>query len=85
MSARSPGPKGMSASSKVPPSPRDPIVLSPVLHGFPGLMLSFLPLRENPLAEILRSQAVVARAFNPSTWEAEAGRFLNSTSAWSTE
>jgi hypothetical protein len=28
---------------------------------------------------------VVAHAFNPSTWEAKAGRFLNSRSAWSTE
>jgi hypothetical protein len=27
----------------------------------------------------------VAYAFNPSTWEAEAGRFLNSRPAWSTE
>jgi hypothetical protein len=29
--------------------------------------------------------AVVAHAFNPSTWEAEAGRFLSSRPAWSTE
>jgi hypothetical protein len=28
---------------------------------------------------------VVAHAFNPSTWEAEAGRFLSSRPAWSTE
>jgi hypothetical protein len=28
---------------------------------------------------------VVAKAFNPSTWEAEAGRFLSSRPAWSTE
>jgi major histocompatibility complex class I len=37
---------------------------------------------------ILRSefgQAVVAHAFNPSTWEAEAGGFLSSRPAWSTE
>ena len=27
---------------------------------------------------------VVAHAFNPSTWEAEAGRFLTLRSAWST-
>jgi hypothetical protein len=27
----------------------------------------------------------VAHAFNPSTWEAEAGRFLSSRPAWSTE
>jgi hypothetical protein len=29
--------------------------------------------------------AVVVHAFNPSTWEAEAGRFLSSRPAWSTE
>ena len=28
---------------------------------------------------------MVAHAFNPSTWEAEAGGFLNSRPAWSTE
>jgi hypothetical protein len=28
---------------------------------------------------------VVAHAFNPSTWEAEAGGFLSSGPAWSTE
>ncbi|XP_076799116.1 uncharacterized protein C3orf85 homolog [Arvicanthis niloticus] len=31
------------------------------------------------------SQAVVEHAFNPSTWEAEAGGFLSSRPAWSTE
>jgi hypothetical protein len=30
-------------------------------------------------------QAVVAHAFNPSTREAEAGEFLSSRPAWSTE
>jgi major histocompatibility complex class I len=30
-------------------------------------------------------QAVVVQAFNPSTWEAEAGRFLSSRPAWSTK
>jgi hypothetical protein len=29
--------------------------------------------------------AVVAHAFNPSTWEAQAGGFLSSKPAWSTE
>jgi hypothetical protein len=29
------------------------------------------------------SQTVVAHAFNPSTWEAEAGGFLSSRPAWS--
>jgi hypothetical protein len=28
---------------------------------------------------------MVAHAFNPSTWEAEAGRFLSSRPAWSTK
>ena len=28
---------------------------------------------------------MVAQAFNPSTWEAEAGKFLSSRPAWSTE
>jgi hypothetical protein len=37
------------------------------------------------IKNILISQAVVAHTFNPSTWEAEAGRFLNSWPAWSTE
>jgi hypothetical protein len=31
------------------------------------------------------SRAVVAYAFNPSTWEAEAGGFLSSRPAWSTK
>ena len=30
-------------------------------------------------------QAVVAHTYNPSTWEAEAGGFLSSRPAWSTE
>jgi hypothetical protein len=32
-----------------------------------------------------KSHAVVVHAFYPSTWEAEAGRFLSSSPAWSTE
>jgi hypothetical protein len=31
------------------------------------------------------SWAVLAHAFNPSTWEAEAGGFVSSRPAWSTE
>jgi hypothetical protein len=31
------------------------------------------------------SQAMVVHAFNPSTWEAEAGRFLSLRPAWSTK
>jgi hypothetical protein len=37
------------------------------------------PLKDKP------SWAVVAQAFNPSTWEAEAGGFLRLRPAWSTE
>jgi hypothetical protein len=33
----------------------------------------------------MESLTMVAHAFNPSTWEAEAGRFLSSRPAWSTE
>ena len=39
---------------------------------------------EGQAGEIL-SQKVVAHTFNPSTWEAEAGGFLNSRPVWSTE
>ena len=38
-----------------------------------------------PLKDFNESQAVVAHACNPSTWEAEAGRFLSWRPAWSTE
>jgi hypothetical protein len=37
------------------------------------------------IQDISVHQAVVAHAFNPSTWEAEAGRFLSSRPVWSTE
>jgi major histocompatibility complex class I len=33
----------------------------------------------------LKKRGVVAHAFNPSTWEAEAGRFLSLRPAWSTK
>jgi hypothetical protein len=32
-----------------------------------------------------KQPGVVAHAFNPSTWETEAGGFLSSRPAWSTE
>ena len=35
--------------------------------------------------ENLPHQVVVAHAFNPSSWKAEAGGLLSSRSAWSTE
>jgi hypothetical protein len=37
------------------------------------------------ILERMPTPGVVAQAFNPSTWEAEAGRFLSSRPAWSTE
>jgi hypothetical protein len=33
----------------------------------------------------VKGRAVVAHAFSPCTWEAEAGGFLSSRPAWSTE
>jgi hypothetical protein len=36
-------------------------------------------------SKIFVSRVVVAHAFNPSTWEAETGRFLSSRPAWSTK
>jgi hypothetical protein len=35
--------------------------------------------------KVRRNQAVVAHAFYPITWEAEAGGFLSSRPVWSTE
>jgi hypothetical protein len=39
----------------------------------------------NVLAQEYLNWVVVVHAFNPSTWESEAGRFLNSRPAWSTK
>jgi hypothetical protein len=38
-----------------------------------------------PIKNHLVQPGVVAHAFNPSTWEAEAGRFLSLRPAWSTK
>jgi hypothetical protein len=38
-----------------------------------------------PAQDVVWCRAVVAHTFNPSTWEAEAGRFLSSRPAWSTK
>ncbi|GAB1293316.1 Ras-related protein Rab-8A [Apodemus speciosus] len=45
-----------------------------------GAMANVSSLRDG-----LLSRAAVAHAFNPSTWEAEAGGFLSSRPAWSTD
>jgi hypothetical protein len=37
------------------------------------------------MLKVLEKLGVVARTFNPSTWEAEAGEFLSSRPARSTE
>jgi hypothetical protein len=37
------------------------------------------------LLKLIFCRVVVAHAFNPSTWGAEAGAFLSSRPAWSTE
>jgi hypothetical protein len=43
-----------------------------------------LPLKK-PKRNRRKGWAVVVHAFNPRTWEAEAGGFLSSRPAWSTE
>jgi hypothetical protein len=43
------------------------------------------PVRDSAFENKVDCQAVVAHAFNPSTWEAETGRFLSSRPAWSTK
>jgi hypothetical protein len=40
---------------------------------------------EDYCLKVMSDQAVVAYAFNTSTWEAEAGGFLSSRPAWFTE
>jgi hypothetical protein len=53
----------------------------PLLGKFPCVSrLSF-----NPTLSKHSWLIVVAHVFNPSTWEAEAGGFLSSRSAWSTK
>ena len=49
-----------------------------------GLHISHQSFFFNFLKDLFIGQAVVVHAFNPSTWEAESGRFLSSRPAWST-
>jgi hypothetical protein len=49
------------------------------------LILRNLPLEAVTIKNNRISRAVVAHAFNPSTWEAEAGGFLSSRPFWSTK
>jgi hypothetical protein len=39
----------------------------------------------NSIRKCFTSRAVVAHAFNPNTWKADAGGFLSLRPAWSTE
>jgi hypothetical protein len=41
--------------------------------------------QRNSVSKNKTKPGVVAHVFNPSTWEAEAGGFLSSRPAWSTE
>jgi hypothetical protein len=67
---------------------------------FPDDMILYISIPPNSTRQLLQlinnfskvagykinsSQAVVVHTFNPSTWEAKAGRFLSSRPAWSTE
>jgi hypothetical protein len=42
-------------------------------------------LGKKTLKNKVKGRVVVAHTFDPSTWEAEAGGFLSSRPAWSTE
>ena len=57
------------------------IFLVAILHALKYSNIKYLRF----LKKLQQSRAVVAHACNPSTWEAEAGGFLSSRSAWSTE
>jgi hypothetical protein len=45
----------------------------------------FKMLVRHPMQKVVWSQALVVHTLNPSTWEAEASRFLSLRPAWSTE
>jgi hypothetical protein len=51
-----------------------------IIHDLRSVFLSWSSFKNG-----LYKPGVVAHAFNPSTWEAEAGGFLSSRPAWSTK
>jgi hypothetical protein len=55
-----------------------------ISHISPQIHVLFL-LKNNPLKTISDGRPVVVHAFNPSTWEAEAGEFLSLRPALSTK
>ena len=56
-----------------------------LVPGQPELHRETLSQKTNQPIKNQTKPGVVVHAFNPSTWEAEAGGFLSSRSAWSTE
>ena len=50
-----------------------------------NVYMLFKSMRYKLVLKLIRSRAVVSNAFNPSTWEAEAGGFLSSRPQWSTK
>jgi hypothetical protein len=55
------------------------------IHLFFSLTYLFLLIIKQKQKQKHLGQGMVAHTFNPSTWEAEAGRFLSLRPAWSTE
>jgi hypothetical protein len=49
------------------------------------LFISILQIQKQKENKTNNKPGMVVHAFNPSTWEAEAGRFLSLRPAWSTE
>jgi hypothetical protein len=77
------------AQLTVTPAPGNLMPYSGFLRYYKGLLCACVRththMNMHPHFENNWIRAVVAYAFNPSTWEAEAGGFLSSRSAWSTE
>jgi hypothetical protein len=55
------------------------------IFGFTEEQMRETEIPSNVYQRVPLCQVVVAHAFNPSTWEAEASRFLRSRPAWSTQ